>query len=225
MQISKMLDSGRCVVFFDFDDTIASCDVFDDMLLHFAVDNSWMGIEKKWQQGKIGSRECMEGQLKCMRTPAGKLNAYLSAIQIDPYFKKLLGFLQKRRIKSFILSDNFDYILNRVLAHRGIRGIKVYSNKARLRGDRLVPSFPFGDTKCRVCAHCKKKNLLSLAGKNPIIIYIGDGRSDTCPAGYADLVFAKAYLLEYCRKKKLAHRPFSALKDVYQYLRSIKNER
>ena len=35
------------------------------------------------------------------------------------------------------------------------------------------------------------------------IIYVGDGRSDICPAKEADIVMAKGVLLKYLRSHKL----------------------
>ncbi|MFH0762895.1 MAG: MtnX-like HAD-IB family phosphatase [Candidatus Omnitrophota bacterium] len=206
-------------VFFDFDNTITSKDVFDDMLVYFSKDRRWKKLERDWQKGKIGSRACLVGQIRGIRITKKRLDSYLSNIKLDPYFKKLLQFLNARRIKVAVLSDNFDYILKKVLAANGAGGLKVYSNALRFFKDRLIPIFPFTDKRCRICAHCKKKNLLANAGSNSIIIYVGDGRSDICPAKYAHIVFAKKELLEFCRKENLAHIPYKGLGEVYGYLK------
>ena len=223
--LAEALKPGRAAVFFDFDNTIATCDVFDDMLLQFGDDPGWQGLETKWKTGKIGSRQCLEGQIKCMSVSRQRLDKYLSGIKLDPFFLKVLQFLAKYGITPSIVSDNFDYMLNRILKHHGIKGVTVYANHARLYRGRLIPRFPHTDKKCPACAHCKKKNLLSYAGKNSIILYIGDGRSDRCPAKYADVVFAKGYLLNYCKKEKLPYIPFKTLKDVYNCLRGVRDER
>lgn len=222
--LSEAAKPGRAAVFFDFDNTIATCDVFDDMLLHFGVDPAWQDLEAKWKAGKIGSRQCLEGQIKCMNVPRERLDKYLSRIKLDPYFKKILQLLAKYGIAPSIVSDNFDYMLKRILKQRDIN-ITVYANHARLRHARLIPSFPHTDKKCPACAHCKKKNLLSYSGKNSIILYIGDGRSDRCPAKYADIVFAKGYLLKFCKEEKLPYIAFKTLKDVYNCLRGAFDER
>ncbi len=207
------------IVFFDFDNTITMGDVFDNMLLKFSEDNAWRDLEERWRGKEIGSRECLEGQIKTVSVTRKSLDAYLSRIKLDPYFKKLLRFLRAKRVKTVVLSDNFDYLLNRILIKNGIRNLKVYSNKAELANGRLMPNFPFTDRKCRVCAHCKKKNLLSNINGHSPVIYIGDGQSDICPANYADKVFAKDSLLDYCRKNRLPHIPYKSLKKVYRYLK------
>lgn len=210
------------VVFFDFDNTIAKYDVFDDMIERFAADERWIDIEERWKRGEIGSKECLEGQLKCTRITKKALDKYLARIKLDPYFKKLLSLLRKKKIKTVILSDNFDYILKRVLAHNGIRGLRVYSNKMQVVRDKFIPKFPFRNRKCLRCAHCKSKNLLANAAADNIIIYIGDGRSDICPAQKADIIFAKESLLKFCRSKNIKHIPFKNLEKVYAYFqRSI----
>jgi len=35
----------KSVIFFDFDNTIATCDVFDNMLLLFSRDDRWVELE------------------------------------------------------------------------------------------------------------------------------------------------------------------------------------
>lgn len=213
------LNGKNTVVFLDFDNTITTYDVFDNMLLRFSEGSAWKDLEERWRNNEIGSRECLEGQIKTVSTTKKALNAYLDRVELDPYFKRLLRFLRDRRIKTVVLSDNFDYLLRRILKKNGIRGLKIYSNKAALAGGRLVPYFPFTNKKCRVCAHCKRENLLSNVNGHSITIYVGDGQSDTCPAKYVNTVFAKEGLLDYCKKEGISHIPYKNLKEVYEYLK------
>ena len=138
---------------------------------------------------------------------------------MDPYFKKIVTALSASEVKVIVLSDNFDYILNRILGFYSIRNLKVYSNKLKFTKDKLIPCFPFRSKKCQVCAHCKTKNLLANVAPDSIIIYVGDGRSDICPSQYADLVFAKDALLKYFQDKKLTCFAYESLKDVYTYFK------
>lgn len=221
--MAKKMKNNNHVVFFDFDNTITSYDVFDNMLERFAEDRGWLALEKKWKDGLIGSRECLAGQMDCIRVSKKMLNEYLNKVKIDPYSKKLLRFLKVKKVKTFILSDNFDYILKRVLSSKGIPAPAIYSNSLTISGGKLVPRFPFANKRCPTCAHCKTKNLLAKAGKDATIVYVGDGRSDTCPSEHADIIFAKEHLKEHCRKRRLEHIPFNGLKDVYDYFKEIYN--
>ena len=209
----------KCIVFFDFDNTIATCDVFDNMLLLFSRDDRWIELEKRWKSGRIGSKTCLEGQLRGMDLTKTSLDAYLPKIKLDPYFKQVYKFLQARKIKTFVLSDNYDYIINCVLRLNGIKKLKVYANKLSFRKGKVVTDYPFKNKDCLICAHCKTKNLLAKASKGCIIIYVGDGQSDACPAKYAHVVFAKDHLLAHLKNSNLDYMVFHNLKDVSVYLK------
>jgi len=209
----------KCIVFFDFDNTIATCDVFDNMLLLFSRDDRWVELEKRWKSGRIGSKTCLEGQLRGMDLNKTSLDAYLPKIKLDPYFKKLYRFLQAKKVKTVVLSDNFDYILNRILKINGIKKLKVFANKLSFSRDKVVTDYPFKNKDCQICAHCKTKNLLAKSSKDSIIIYVGDGASDICPAKSAHVVFAKDSLLRHFLDNKLDFLAFHNLKDVFTYLK------
>lgn len=203
-------------VFFDFDNTITTLDVLDDLLERFSINDQWRVLEEKWQTGAMGTKECLEGQLRSVRITPEALEKYVRTISIDPSFPRLLKFLQSRRVPVVIVSDNFSLIVKKILKNYGISGVRVYSNGIRFRGDRLVPSFPYQDPACPRCAHCKRRHLLEVKDKTRI--YVGDGLSDVCPAEEADRVFAKASLAEYLKKKGKSFIPFENLKEVYQRL-------
>ena len=219
MFMKKAKKTDNYQVFIDFDNTIATVDTFDSLLPVFAKDQRWMELEKDWEKGRISSKDCLEGQLNCMELDKPSLDRHLSGIKLDPYFKNLISLLESKKVKTMVLSDNFDYILRKILKHNQIKKIKVYSNRLKFLNDKPQPLFPFRHKKCPTCAHCKTKNLLANTEVNSSIVYIGDGRSDFCPAKYADIVFAKDSLLKYCRAEKIKHYPYETLKDVYNYFK------
>ncbi len=216
---NNQFNPKKCVVFFDFDNTIATCDVFDNMLLLFSRDDRWVELEKRWKSGRIGSKTCMEGQLRGMELNKKSLDAYLPKIKLDPYFKTLYKFLQSKKVKTVILSDNFDYVLNQILKINGVKKLKVLANKLSFSRDKVITDYPFKNKDCQVCAHCKTKNLLANSPKGSIMVYVGDGTSDICPAKHAHLVFAKDNLLRHFKDNKLDHIVFHNLKEVFNHLK------
>jgi len=195
--------------------------VLDDIIKRFSVNKDWMEIEKAWLNGKIGSRACLEGQLSGVRINKQELQRYLSAVKIDPHFHKIYAILKREGIRPVILSDNFSPVIKFILKANGVGQMRVFANSLRIRGKRLLPSFPHTNSRCSKCGHCKKKNLLKRGVKDKIIMYIGDGLSDICPAENSDIVFAKGRLLKHFRKKKKLCVAFNSLNDIYNYFRGL----
>jgi len=206
-------------VFFDFDNTITTIDVIDDMLERFSKDDHWVGLEERWRNGEIGSKECLKGQMAGVRIRKKALDAYLKTVGIDPYFKRLIKLLRLKNIGVIILSDDFDYIIGAILRNHGVRGLKVCSNTLRIAGNRLKARFTLTNRACNKCGHCKKASLLANVGKDMTSVYIGDGLSDADAASHADIVFAKKVLHRQLeeRSKKSVH--FERLSEVYRYFK------
>ena len=55
-------------------------------------------------------------------------------------------------------------------------------------------------------------------GVRPSLVFIGDGRSDFCVSGRADLLFAKDELALYAAGRGQAHHPFNTFHDVVAVL-------
>jgi 2,3-diketo-5-methylthio-1-phosphopentane phosphatase len=208
---------GAYVFFFDFDNTLTSFDVLDDVIAKFSVSEEWKALEKDWQEGKIGSRRCLEGQIACIRISREKLQKYLAGIKIDPYFKKLLALLQRRKIEASIISDSFSFFIREILKRNGIKcsAIGLCANEILFENDRFIPSFPHENKNCPDCAHCKKQHVCQGVGHGKKVVYIGDGRSDFCAAMESDLVFAKGALLEYLRSEGKPCMAFDNFRSVY----------
>ncbi|MDD5085180.1 MAG: MtnX-like HAD-IB family phosphatase [Candidatus Omnitrophica bacterium] len=207
-----------CAVFIDFDNTITAFDVLDDIIKRFSVNNEWVALENAWQEGKIGSRECLDGQIRLVKINKSALLRYLAGVKLDPGFKKLLNFFDKKGVRPIIVSDSFSTIIKEVLEQHKADGMKIYANRLQFTDDGLVPVFPYTNLKCpRRAAHCKARHLSEAKGKTKV--YIGDGLSDICAAEKSDIVFAKGSLLKYLRGKNIHCIPFKNLGDICNHFK------
>lgn len=212
--------SPRPTVFFDFDNTITAWDVIDALLQQFSSNDAWKELETKWARGEISTQECLEGQIQGLRITQAALDRYLSTVPLDGSFQQLLQILDSQQIPVVILSDNFDYLVRKILRSHGIRALDVVANKIRFSNDRLIPSFPYQSPGCLRCAHCKGQTMIQKLAPNSIAVYLGDGLSDVCPAKRAKIVFAKDSLLAYLEGHAFPHIPFQTLGDVVGYFRN-----
>ncbi len=214
-----MKSSLRYQVFIDFDNTVTNFDVFDDIIKRFSINKDWLKWERAWQEGEIGSRRCLEEQLRSVRISKKKLLSYLSEVKTDPHLHKLLLIFRKNKIKPVILSDNFSFIIRKILRSNAIKGLKVFSNELVFDRDRIKPLFPRRNENCDICAHCKKNTLLKNSKNGKIKVYIGDGLSDVCAAICSDIIFAKRKLQEQFKKIGKDYIPISNMGDVYRYFK------
>jgi 2,3-diketo-5-methylthio-1-phosphopentane phosphatase len=221
---SGVKKSKSPIVFLDFDNTITSLDVLDAVIGRFSIDQKWMAFEEAWKEGKIGSRQCLEAQLRSVRVTRADLAKYVKQIPLDPFALKLFQTLRRQRIPFMIVSDSFTVIIRTILRHYGIRQAKVFANELKFKKDRLIPAFPFHSKDCRRrCAHCKKIHVLE--HKDKTTIYVGDGLSDVCPALESDIVFAKDSLASHLELERKFHTVFCDLGDVCAFFESAKQKK
>jgi 2,3-diketo-5-methylthio-1-phosphopentane phosphatase len=222
-ELEQPLRLSESQVFFDFDNTISAFDVLDGIIEQFSVNRDWIAYEEAWKKGKIGSRQCLEGQLRSIRVERTQLHDYLKTVSIDAAFGRLLALLRRHGVAPVIVSDSFTQIIRYILDHNGISGITVHANTLRMHGDCLQPSFPHAGSQCLRCGHCKTETLAraEFAGKRAV--YIGDGLSDLCPARRSDLVFAKrgCSLQRHLVETGGQCRPFDNLSDIYYYFKEF----
>lgn len=218
-QCSVTRHKKQWMVFFDFDNTITSSDILDNLIERFSINDDWKKTEKAWVDGKIGSRECLAQQMQGIRITKKGLSEYLSTIVIDPFFGKLLALLRSKGVQYMVLSDSFSFIIKEILRHNGIKGMKLHANELKFRKDRMAPFFPHVNSDCLRCAHCKTQHVVQHADKTTV--YVGDGLSDVCPAQYAHVVFAKATLLGFFQRNKKPCMEFKDLGDVFNFFEDL----
>jgi 2,3-diketo-5-methylthio-1-phosphopentane phosphatase len=211
-------------VFIDFDNTITLGDVLDGVIEKFSPDDQWKVLENEWEEGRIGARACLDGQLRGLRATWPEFERHLEGVTLDAGFASLIEFVQRAGGELMIVSDNFDLIVGHILQRRGFAHVAVRANHLEPAGDRVVPSFPFSNPACPGCAHCKKTHFIPPNDDGRTVVYIGDGRSDLCPSRHADVVFAKASLLAQLRVEKIPCIAFDGLTGVVARLQKLLHE-
>lgn len=202
----------KCRVLLDFDGTISETDTTDLLLERFA-DPAWHEIEEEWKAGRIGSRECMVRQIDLVRATPSEMDAFIRTVRIDPGFR---GFVQRFRALGHnlvVVSDGLDRTIRTVLDRADI-DLPYFANHLQWRGDdRWRLTFPHAKSTCAMLAgHCKCSRVEE--GPRLLTIMVGDGRSDFCVAGRADLVLAKGALLMHCRANDLPHYAFDTFEEA-----------
>jgi 2-hydroxy-3-keto-5-methylthiopentenyl-1-phosphate phosphatase len=200
-------------VLLDFDGTVTTRDSVDAVLEKFALPE-WQDVEREWEQGQIGSRECLQRQTALIRATPEAMDAFVDTIKVDPAFADLLGLCRRSGAQIEIVSDGFERSVRRVLARIG-QDCTIKANLLVPVGqDRWTVLSPYAEEDCCSGAGtCKCR----AAGAGHSIL-IGDGRSDFCVAKEASFVFAKGRLADYCRDQGIAHRRIASLSDALQPL-------
>ncbi len=200
----------------DFDGTITR-DITDSLLLRFARPG-WEALEHAWHAGRIGSRECMAGQIALLDCSPEELDEHLAQVEIDPGFEPFIATVVAAGARACIVSDGLDFAIDAILARHGIDAVPVFASRLAQTGPRAWRlEFPHARPGC-ASATCKcARALAPHAEAGSEVLVIGDGESDVCVAAEADLVFARGRLLEHCRAAGLPHR---RVDDFAQALRA-----
>jgi 2-hydroxy-3-keto-5-methylthiopentenyl-1-phosphate phosphatase len=218
-------------IFVDFDGTITTRDVGNTLFREFGG-ATCDAITAEFREEKISARvQFLREAAAAGDILRADMDALLDRQTIDPGFKEFVNFCRDRQIDFHIVSDGLDYYIDRVLRTHDIRDVSFVSNvlsfePAGVDGRvRMALDFPHSDSVCDRCACCKRNFMLTHAGEDDIIVLIGEGYSDQCPAQYADIVFAKDKLQTYCQRENISYYLYASFHDVTERLTELLSRR
>jgi 2,3-diketo-5-methylthio-1-phosphopentane phosphatase len=204
-------------IFCDFDGTITRHDTGDEFFKQFA---DFEPHHADLMMKRTDVREYYRRVTATLRATQQDIDHFAAQAEIDAYCSDFLSFVEQKGWSFTILSDGFENYIRPIVKRITSRPVHIRANKLILSetdSNLWRPVFPYADESCNCfCASCKRNQMLSLA--DSLIIYIGDGLSDTCPAAYADMVFAKNKLAAYCNQNGIMHHPWSSFFDIRMIL-------
>jgi 2-hydroxy-3-keto-5-methylthiopentenyl-1-phosphate phosphatase len=65
--------------------------------------------------------------------------------------------------------------------------------------------------------------MLTASADDDLIVYIGEGYSDRCPARFADIIFAKDELLRFCQRENISYFAYATFADIQDRMKDIVN--
>ncbi len=202
----------------DFDGTISVEDVIDSLLDRFGQPG-WETLEHDWRAGRIGSRDCMAGQVDLLQMTRAELDEHLSGMWIDHAFPAFVALARDSGVPIHIVSDGLDYPIHEILRRYGLDDLPLAANRLR----RATPprqwrlESPFQAAGCR-SGTCKCACVASASASGAKTLLIGDGASDFCAADRVDFVFAKHRLIEHCRAVGINYMPITGFEEALALL-------
>lgn len=207
-------------MFVDFDGTITRHDVGNGLFRTFGG-SACDALVARYRAGEISARECFRGEAAAMgRCSPAALDRWIDEQSIDESFGSFTAFCEDAGMDLAIVSDGLDYYIRRILDRHGLGGVPFYANALSFTdwsddGTAVARvSFPYADAECDRCACCKRNVVLTATGDDEILCYVGEGFSDRCPAGFADIVFARDELQAHCQEKNISYYPYRTFADV-----------
>jgi 2-hydroxy-3-keto-5-methylthiopentenyl-1-phosphate phosphatase len=213
-------------IFVDFDGTITKQDVGNAFFKEFGGDICTSYIAE-YKAEKISAKELFRKEVAAIGVlDESRARDFLHQQQLDESFRRFVEFCHKQRVEFHIVSDGLDYYIEEILKHYRLHGVSFFANRLELHpasnaATNASISFPFDDSECTRCACCKKNIILNKCSDDDIIIYVGEGYSDRCPAQYADFVFAKDELQKFCQQKNISYFVYGSFDDVVSRLQQL----
>jgi 2,3-diketo-5-methylthio-1-phosphopentane phosphatase len=213
-------------VFCDFDGTFSVQDV-GATLAQRHVGDLRPALWRRYESGEISAWDYNLEILDGLRLPQAELEEFLLSVEIDPGARALVQWCAERGVPFRVLSDGFDFNLNRLQVIFGVR-FAYDANRLRYQDGawRIEGGSPNPDCECGT-GTCKRGRIQAFRARHPGVhcVHIGNGRvSDTCGALAADLVFAKDSLALELDRRGVPYQPFTTLNDVIPPLERLLQE-
>jgi alpha-galactosidase len=215
----------RCslAVFCDFDGTFAVQDVGSTLVRRHVADLR-PALWERYARGEIRAWDYNLEIFASLDLPRADVDAFLRTVDLDPGARELVAWCEQRGVPFRVLSDGFDYNLNRLqvihdvsFAYEANR-LHIEDGRWRIEVGRENPDCFCGTGVCkRLCIDAFRRDHPAVTA-----VHIGNGRvSDTCGAMAADVVFAKDSLADELVSREVPFEPFTSLRDVIPTLERL----
>ena len=212
----------RFKIFIDFDGTITVSDVGEAIFRQFGNLEKVNNIIKDLLADEISAKDSWTKLCNSVEGINKKeLDDFIDHMEIDPTFVGFVNFCKENGIDHYILSDGFDYYLDRILTRENLNGVKYFANTLQISDGKLLPSFPYLDFGFMTSANCKRNHIINYSGDEDYTVFVGDGNSDKYTIQYCDFIFAKNDLLKFCERERISYLPFNNFDDVKQTMKKL----
>jgi 2,3-diketo-5-methylthio-1-phosphopentane phosphatase len=208
------------VLVLDFDGTLTDVDVGDAVCERFAPP-AWRDIDERWVRRELSLPEAQRAMWALVRATRDDAIAGARSLgHLRPGLDKLLDNAAAAGARVWLASGGFDFYIEALLGDALGRFERRYYNATRFDGDRVTVDFPHAALACAACAVCKGKVCDAARATGERVIFVGDGYSDRCVIGRADVIAAVrgSHLARFCREANAPHLELDRLDELLVHL-------
>jgi 2,3-diketo-5-methylthio-1-phosphopentane phosphatase len=205
----------KVVVVLDFDGTVTTKDVGDEVCDRFSPP-SWRDIDAQWVRNEISLPEAqrrMWALARCTRQQAVDFGREVGVLR--PGFDGFLAAASQAGVRLWLASGGFDFYIEAILGERLGRFECSFFNRTRFDGEGIALDFHQG-LGCDKCAVCKGRVCERARAEGARVVFVGDGASDRCAIGKADVMCAVAgsMLARGCEARGVPHHTFESFAEL-----------
>jgi len=216
----------KLAVFTDYDGTITREDTVDLILDEFGADD-WRETSHRLDGAGASNIERMTAEFEGLAAGRDDVRELVRReVHIDEGFRSLADLCRRRGWPLVVLSQGVAESVETVFEKYDLEGIEWHANA--LSGGDGAPRIVFPEKDdlpeelgCGGCGVCKSGHIRRAAAEGRTTVYIGDGITDRCPAGVADVVVARDYLRRYLCERGAEFTPFERLDEVREALERL----
>jgi 2,3-diketo-5-methylthio-1-phosphopentane phosphatase len=218
----------------DFDDTTAEENVASLLLSRFSDNGTWERLRQAHRERQIGLKEYQERAFRTVTAGRDAMQAHVKEkATLRPYFKDLWGYCRSRSVPLAIVTVGLDFYVEALLEREGLQEVPRYAVQTEFTPQGIIYNYPHpwessggsSEEQCGLFGNCKCRALMEHRRRGHTILYVGDGRSDFCPASIADQVFAHGPLTELMDERRMPYTPFRDFRDMLDALRAMERPR
>jgi len=201
----------------DFDGTITERDTAFFLLDAFAQ-GDWRQLLQEYKEHKISVGQ-FNAQAFAMVKADKKtlLKVVKDESKMRDGFQELVACCSKRGFSLAIVSNGLDFYIKAILEEIGLESIEVHAAQAQFHSEGMKVQYIGPDGK-QLNDGIKETYIKLFLEQGYRVIYVGNGDSDIYAAKYAQYVFARGELLDYCKENNLECKPFNTLTDIVKEL-------
>jgi 2,3-diketo-5-methylthio-1-phosphopentane phosphatase len=212
----------RYLIACDFDGTITRRDTLHLVVDHYGDPAMWARLDGPLVRGEVTIEQAMEREFATVRaTTREALDLCRAEAGVRDGFVEFVDWARAGGHRVVVMSNGFRTVIEDLLGRIGMGDLPVVSHDIAFHpeGARIV--WADRGEECGLCGRrCKRAELAAVRGDEPVV-YLGDGISDRCVSGAADIVFARAGLAAWLDRTGGPYEPFEDFHTVRRYLEDL----
>ncbi|MCD2345757.1 MtnX-like HAD-IB family phosphatase [Clostridium guangxiense] len=199
----------------DFDGTLTEKDFYKIIMEEYLKEDC-KKLYKDWKNKKIKDIDYLGYVFRNIGRNEKQIFEDIMKISLDPFAKELIDNVKANGGEFAVVSAGTSYYIDRVFMSKGIKDVKVYSNKGVFKNNGIY--FELDKTNefySDIYGIDKGKVVKKLKEEYDFVFYAGDSEPDLSAALISDVVFAKNSLAELLQSENREYFKFENFKEIW----------